>query len=82
MNWETQASAIVAKLARTGRTFSADDVWQRLARRGVVVCLAERRALGNVIRAAQRLRVIRSAGIRKSARATRQGGYVTMWVAA
>lgn len=80
--WEGRASAIVSRLARAGRVFSSDDVWVRLARAGVSVPVAERRALGGVMRAAQRHRVIRSAGIRKSARATRQGGYVTMWVAA
>lgn len=80
--WEGRASAIVSRFARAGRVFSSDDVWARLARAGVSVPVAERRALGNVIRAAQRHRVIRSAGIRKSARATRQGGYVTVWVAA
>lgn len=81
MNWESLAARVVARLAQSGRTFSADDVWQRLARHGVIVQQAERRSLGHVIRAAQRGRVIRSAGIRKSARASRQGGYVTMWVA-
>lgn len=80
--WETRASAIVSRLARSGRVFSSDDVWALLARAGVDVPAGERRRMGHVIREAQACRVIRSAGIRKSARASRQQGYVTMWRAA
>lgn len=82
MSWQAQASRVIAKLARAGQRFCMDDVWAALAVAGVDVPAAERRDLGNVVKEAQACRQIRCAGVRKSARASRKGGYVTMWRAA
>ena len=82
VSWESVASRVIAKLARAGRVFSSDEVWTQLAKLGVDVCTEERRMLSNVIKEAQASRIIRSAGVRKSARASRKGGYLTMWRAA
>lgn len=82
MPWEARAAGIIGRLARAGRVFTTDDIWLQLTRAGVAVPTHERRALGGILRAAKRRHVVRSAGVCKSVRASRQGGYVTMWVAA
>lgn len=80
--WESVAARVIAKLVRSGKAFSADDVWKGLAMKKVVVPMDERRTMGCVIRKACREHHFRRVGIWVSARASRKGGYLTMWRAA
>lgn len=65
--WMVSARKAVTDLADSGAEFSADDVWFTMSQRGIPQP-PEPRALGAVMRAAIRDRVIVQTGYTKSAR--------------
>lgn len=81
--WKAIAGQIVRELAAEGATFTSDDVWERLTARHRNARTHEPRALGGIIQAASRARIIRPTGeYRNSARAATHKSPKRVWVGA
>lgn len=74
--WRERAEAEIRRLASSGRRFTSDDV------RAAVGDPPTDNAMGAVILAASRARLIREAGLAKSSRISRHSGAIRAWVGA
>lgn len=72
-DWKNAATAVLARLAATGRPFTTDDVWAALPQP------PEPRALGALMRHASRAGKIRRVGWRESVRPECHQRPVAMW---
>lgn len=78
--WKAAADKIVRKLAKSKRTFTTDDVWNRLDKTGLAT--REPRAMGAVMRRAKGAGLIRSTGtFQVSARPECHRRPITVWSA-
>lgn len=87
-NWETslnrilfslEALAAIKRIARKSSTFTTDDVWNDLNRRGITL-VADSRVLGPIMQAAARDGLIKSTNrTRKTTRASNHRRPLTIW---